>query len=37
MLTGFSLDNRALTLAFMLAQGVYLARHMQPQNSTTED
>ena len=26
-----------LTLAFMLAQGVYLARHMQPQNSTTED
>lgn len=26
-----------LTLAFMLAQGVYLARHMQPENSTTED
>lgn len=26
-----------LTLAFMLVQGVYLARHMQPQNSTTED
>jgi intracellular septation protein len=26
-----------LTLAFMLAQGIYLARHMQPENSTTED
>jgi intracellular septation protein len=26
-----------LTLAFMLVQGVYLARHMQPENSTTED
>jgi intracellular septation protein len=26
-----------LTLAFMLAQGFYLARHMEPQNPTTED
>ncbi|MBT8428860.1 MAG: septation protein A [Gammaproteobacteria bacterium] len=26
-----------LTLAFMLAQGFYLARHMEPQTPTTED
>lgn len=26
-----------LTLAFMLAQGFYLARHMEPQHPTTED
>ena len=26
-----------LTLAFILAQGFYLARHMEPQHPTTED
>ena len=26
-----------LTLAFMLAQGIYLARHMETENSTAED
>ena len=26
-----------LTLVFMLAQGFYLARHMEPEESTTED
>ena len=31
------LRNILLTLAFMLAQGFYLARHMETEASTTED